>query len=128
TKDQRPLSSTLDLVTRGLYDAKAWLPLLAATPLPDTIPGDTPEQRQANYAEVMAAQVRLVHPTAVVAQHVQAGTFSLRVAPEKAGPVRTEVAAFLGTHQAEFIIGSEPVDRYVARKDLGKTISSDALG
>jgi peptidoglycan hydrolase-like protein with peptidoglycan-binding domain len=117
-----PLGSTLDLAQRGYYQAAKWQPLLDAA-VPDQIPGATPEERRANYAELLATQVRLTFPTAVVADMVLTG-----VAPVAgAADVRDGVHSFLTTNQGKFEIGIEPVERYLARAKLTGTVEAPVL-
>jgi Putative peptidoglycan binding domain len=63
-EQQTPLTSTLDLAQRVYYQAAKWEPLLDGA-IPAHILGSTPDEQRANYAELLAAQVRLAFPTAV---------------------------------------------------------------
>ena len=64
------------------------------------------------YAELMAAQLRLSFPTAVVADQVKRGE-----TPVKA-ELRDQVHAFLSEQQGSFEIGRQPVEQFLARSDL----------
>lgn len=72
---QIPLTSTLDLATRGYYSPDKWLPLIGNS-IPPQIPGAGVQQHN-NDAQLLATQVRLAYPTAVVADLVRGGTFPL---------------------------------------------------
>jgi hypothetical protein len=116
TAGQNGLSGTLQLAQTGYHRPEAWNQLLTAgVPVPEEIPGDTPETRRANYADYLAAQVRLSYPTAAVAQMVESGELLLTGA---ANGVSEQVHAFLTEHQGRFEIGVQPVERYVAQNDL----------
>ncbi len=111
-----PLTTTLDLVSRGFYQASAWTPLITAA-VPPQVPGNTPAEQQANYASLLASQVRIAYPTAVVADLVQKGTAQVLGGQT----VQTGVAAFLNAQQEQFNIGTEPVEAYIARTKIGGT-------
>jgi Neuraminidase-like domain/Salmonella virulence plasmid 28.1kDa A protein len=116
-----PLTSTLDLVSRGYYQASAWQPLLAnVTPPPQTT-GSTSDEQKAAYAELLAAQVRLAYPTATVAQLVT--TTGLGITDPKQ---QSAVADFLSTNQAAFDIGAEPVGQFLARTNTTLDATSTA--
>lgn len=112
-----PLSSTIDLAQRGYFRAEKWSELLDGS-VPDQIAGDTPEGKRANYAELLAAQVRLSFPTAVVAEGVRSEELPLTGDAD----VRDAVYAFLTENQGRFEIGMNPVERYIARNDLGDQV------
>jgi hypothetical protein len=112
------LSDPLQLVQAGYHRAAKWGELLNAdTPIPEEIPGD-PEAKRANYAEFLAAQVRLSYPTAAVAEMVKSGDLPVS-APDK-------VHAFLTEHQGNgstqigqpFELGLQPVEQYISRNSL----------
>jgi hypothetical protein len=105
-----PLRSTADLAARGYYDAARWAPLIGAA-IPPSIPGATADEQAANYAELLAAQVRLSFPTGTIAGQIQAGIIPV------AGSADTAelVADFLTENQGTFEIGAEPVEAYLAR-------------
>ena len=54
--------SAADLAARGYYNAARWTPLIGAA-IPPSVPGVTADEQAANYAELLAAQVRLSFPT-----------------------------------------------------------------
>ena len=118
TEGHAPLSSTLDLARRGYYRADKWSEL-ADGAVPEQIPGETPEEKRANYAELLAAQVRLSFPTAVVADMVSSGELPLTDVVD----VRDGVHTFLSEHQGKFEIGMQPIEQYVARNNLGDQIA-----
>jgi hypothetical protein len=102
------LAAPVDLVTSGYYQASAWGTLLANVNPPAEIAGATTAEQKANYADFLAAQVRISFPTATVAQLANSG--SLGTAALGAG-----VGSFLMTHQADFDIGDEPIAQFLAR-------------
>jgi pSer/pThr/pTyr-binding forkhead associated (FHA) protein len=108
-----PLSSTMDLVSRGYYEPAKWTPLIG-TSIPPEIPGAGPAEQTANYAALLAAQVRLSYPTAVVADQVTRNI----VPVVGTADVADGVAEFLTAHQADFQIGGQPVEQYIASAGL----------
>jgi hypothetical protein len=105
------LTDPLQLALAGYHRAAKWSGLLNANiPIPNEIPGDTPEAKRTNYAEYLAAQVRLSYPTAAVAQMVQAGDLPTNVP--------NQVYSFLNENQGKFEIGMQPVQQYIARNNL----------
>jgi hypothetical protein len=111
-----------DLVQRGLHRADAWLPLLRDVDIPASVPGEGAEEKRASYAALMAGQLRLGYPTAVVAEQVRAGEFTLRAEPE----VAAEVHRFLADPATGFELGMHPVEAYV--RENGIELSDEALG
>ncbi|GHO71423.1 hypothetical protein KSC_103150 [Ktedonobacter sp. SOSP1-52] len=110
------LSDPLLLAQAGYHRAARWSELLTTTtPIPKEIPGDTPEAKRANYADFLAAQVRLSYPTAAVAQMVKSGELPLTGA---ATGVSDQVHAFLTEHQGKFEIGVQPVEQYIAQNNV----------
>jgi Neuraminidase-like domain len=105
-----PITSTLDLVELGYYNAPKWAPLIS-TSIPSQIPGSDQAEQAVNYAQYLAAQVRLAYPTAVVADQVRRQVLPIAGTTE----VASDVVAFLTTHQGDFQIGAEPIQAYVAR-------------
>jgi peptidoglycan hydrolase-like protein with peptidoglycan-binding domain len=105
-----PLSSPADLASRGYYDATNWTPLIGDS-VPPQIPGASAAEQAANYAEMLAAQVRLAYPTAVAADEVRRGVFHISDTPA----VATEVQTFLTTNYSTFAIGAEPVEAFLKR-------------
>jgi hypothetical protein len=105
------LRDTVELARKGLHRAAAWGRFLDdGVAVPEEIPGGTPEAKRANYAEYLAAQVRLSYPTASVAEMVKSGDMAVSE-PER-------VHAFLTEHQGKFEIGMMPVGQYVKRNQL----------
>lgn len=117
---QTPLAAPIDLATRGYWDPAKWTPLIAQS-VPAGVPGTTAQDKAANYAAWLAAQVKLSFPTATLAQQVKSGTIPLASTPAAAG----EAADFLAMHQGDFAFGVEPVESYIARNKL--TPSSTAV-
>lgn len=117
-----PLSSPVDLATRGYYQASSWAPLIGSS-VPPQIPGANATEQAANYAELLAAQVRLAYPTAVAGDQVRRGVFSIT----STSNVANEVHSFLTNNYSTFAIGAEPVEAFLKRTNTTKP-SSDALG
>jgi hypothetical protein len=110
------VSDPLQLAQLGYHSPSKWNALLTrTTPIPKEIPGDTDEARRANYAEYLAAQVRLSYPTASVAQMVKSGEMPLTGAAQGASD---QVHAFLTQHQGKFEIGVQPIQQYIAQNQL----------
>ncbi len=116
------ITSAADLVTGGYYLAAKWAQLVQGN-IPSQIPG-TGQEQLTNYTELLAAQVRLSFPTAVVGDMVNGGV--LPIPGDADGTVRTAVTSFLGANQG-FEIGMEPVERFLARNNLTGTISAPAV-
>jgi hypothetical protein len=111
-----PLASAADLATKGYYTAAKWQNLIGAS-VPAQIPGATPAEQAANYAGLLAAQVRIAFPTLVIADLVRQAKL-----PVQSGvTVATGVATFLTANQGKFEIGIEPVEAYIARSKITGT-------
>ena len=108
---QTPLTSPLDLASRGYYDPAKWQPLIG-TSIPTQIPGAFTSEQQTNYANLLAAQVRLGFPTAVVADLVRQSKLPIQGTAD----VATGVTSFLTSNQGQFEIGIEPVEAYIAHE------------
>ncbi|HTT91138.1 MAG TPA: neuraminidase-like domain-containing protein [Acidimicrobiales bacterium] len=102
------LTAPIDLVTSGYYQTSAWEPLLANVNPPAEIAGANAAEQKANYADFLAAQVRMSFPTATVAQLANSGSLGKAVLSAGAG-------TFLMAHQADFDIGDEPISQFLAR-------------
>jgi GH18 family chitinase len=113
---QAPITASLDLAHRGYYQAPKWKPLVVGA-IPPQIPGATAAEKAANYAELLAAQVRLAYPTAIIADMVTNGVLPIQGPAEVAKGVST----FFTANQGKFEIGIEPVDRYLARTQIQGT-------
>lgn len=107
------LRDTSQLVETGLFRAAAWREVIGDDPVPPEIPGRDVAERRERYAELLAAQVRLSFPTAVVAQMVRSGE-----TPVGSAEVRDRVHTFLTQHEGRFEIGMQPIAQYVARQGL----------
>jgi hypothetical protein len=109
------LKDPLELAQLGYYKAAKWTELLnSGVSVPDEIPGDV-ASKQKNYAEYLAAQVRLSYPTAAMAEMVKSGELPLTGA---ASGVSDQVHAFLAEQQGKFEIGVQPVQQYIAENNL----------
>jgi hypothetical protein len=106
------LNDPVQLAEKGLHRAADWLPLLDANnvQIPKEIPGDTPEKKKANYAEYLAAQIRISYPTASVAEMVRKGDLAVQ------SPA--QVNTFLTQNQGQFEIGVMPAEHFIARNNL----------
>ena len=112
------LTDPVQLAAAGLHRPSEWLKLLdAGTPIPDSIPGDTVDEKHANYSEYLATQVRLSYPTAAVAHMVGAGDLKVD-APDA-------VHDFLTAQQGKFEVGVQPIEQFVKR--TGVAIAPKAL-
>ena len=110
------LSDLLQLAQMGYHRAGPWSQLLTEdVPVPKEIPGDTPETKRANYADYLAAQVRLSYPTAAVAEMLRSDDANSRL-QFKGQDFSDEVHQFLSNQQNDFVIGAQPVERYLAQK------------
>jgi hypothetical protein len=116
---RNPLTSTLDLATRGYYDPAKWEPLIGSS-IPPGFPGANQEDLRSNYAQFLAAQVRVSFPTAVVADEVRRKILPI---PDTDDVIR-EVVTFLTTNQGQFELGVEPVETYLLRNNLVGTPAS----
>ena len=105
-----PLTSAQDLAARGYYTPVKWAPLIGAS-IPPGIPGTDADEQAGNYAQLLAAQVRVAFPTAVLADQVARGIVPIADTAQ----VATEVTSFLNANQGQFEIGAEPVEAYLAR-------------
>ena len=103
------LAAPLDLVTLGYYDAAKWTPLIG-----NSVPPQIPGQSAANYSQLLAAQVRLVYPTAVAADQVKRGIFKV----SDSAAVAASVSTFLNQNYSTFTIGAEPVEAFIARNKI----------
>ena len=104
------VTDAVQLVAAGFHKPEKWKKLLTAKiPVPSQIQGAGDQQR-ANYAAFLASQLRVSYPTASVAQMVSAGELPVQKSDA--------VSAFLSTHQADFSIGAQPVEQFIARKQL----------
>ena len=108
---QSTLSSTLDLATRGYYNPAKWTPLISET-IPPGLPGASVDEQRSNYAQLLAAQVRVSFPTAVLADQVKNGIFPIADTAD----VATGVVDFLTANQDQFHIGVQPVESYIAQQ------------
>ncbi len=109
---QDGLTETRELVQNGYYRAEKWRELIDDDgAVPPEIPGDD-EEKRTRYAELLAAQVRLSFPTAVVAQMVSNGETPI------ADGLGDQVHTFLTENEGQFEIGVQPVERYVVHNDV----------
>ncbi|MBF6650643.1 neuraminidase-like domain-containing protein [Methylobacter sp. BlB1] len=111
TAGQNGLSQPLDLVDQGFYQAEKWSELIGDSVIPPEISGKDDTEKRVNYAELMAAQVRLSFPTAVVAEtikNIEGSNFSI-------------ASSFLREHHGKFELGMQPIEQYISRNTLQVT-------
>jgi hypothetical protein len=121
THADSPLTAASDLAARGYYDPAQWQPLIGDQ-VPPGIPGASASEQAANYARLLAAQVKVAFPTAVLASQVASGVIPIAgvaasgTADQARGAdLAAGVAGFLTAHQGDFEVGAEPVQAYLAR-------------
>lgn len=107
------LGSIGDLAARGYHDPAKWTPLIGSD-IPPGIPGADIQEQSSNYAQFLAAQVRIAAPTAVLADQIRRGILPLTDNPD----VAKGVADFLTSNQGQFEIGIESAGSYAARTGL----------
>ena len=107
------LGSIGDLAARGYHDPAKWTPLIGSA-APAGIPGTGSQEQAGNYAQFLAAQVRIAFPTAVLADQIRRGILPVTDNPD----VAQGVADFLTSNQGQFEIGIEPAGSYAARTGL----------
>ena len=115
----------VDLVAQGFAQPAAWKRVLSAdVTVPAEVPGESEAEKRSSYAELMANQLRLSYPTAVITEQLRSGEFKLR-APDA---VRSSVQEFLISQQGKFELGMHPVDTYLKDNQLNlDTAAADAL-
>ena len=107
--------SPLALVRGGFYEKGAWERLLSnGIPIPEEIPGDSRQEKVSNYADLMASQLQLSHPTAVVTEMIRADSMPLRASAE----VKSAVTDFLDKNEGSFELGVQPVQQYLEKNEL----------
>ncbi|GAB93890.1 neuraminidase-like domain-containing protein [Gordonia rhizosphera] len=107
------LRDSSELVGQGFHGAQRWKEVVGSDPIPLEIRGEDADMKRERYAELLAAQVRLSFPTAVVAQMVKNGE-----TPVGSARLKDAVHTFLTQHEGKFEIGMQPVAQYVARHNL----------
>jgi hypothetical protein len=108
---QTPLADPVNLIEQGYHQPAKWLALLDADAVPPEIKGGD-EQKRANYADLLATQLRLSYPTAALAALVKSGD-----TPTAHGTT-DRVHAFLMENHGQFEIGMQPVEQFAVRKQL----------
>jgi hypothetical protein len=101
------------LVAAGFHKQAKWRQVIATDAIPPEIPGKDDAEKRDNYAALLAAQVRLSFPTAVVSQLVAANE-----TPVSTADARNKVTAFLTEHDGKFEIGMQPIAQYLARNNV----------
>jgi Neuraminidase-like domain/Tachylectin len=109
------LSNTISLVSQGFYQTEKWQEVIGTdTEIPSEIAGKSDTEKRSNYANLLATQIQLSYPTAVIAQMVNTEQIALTT-PETP---KQNVVAFLQEHQGNFELGTQPIERYVAANNL----------
>jgi hypothetical protein len=109
------LSDTMSLVNQGFYQAAKWQEIIGMdTIVPPEIAGKSDAEKRSNYANLLATQIQLSYPTAVIAQMVDTEQIALA---SPAAP-KQNVVAFLKEHQGSFELGTQPIERYMAANNL----------
>jgi len=106
TRENR-IGDPADLVQLGFSEPRRWLDLIDA--VPPEIPGEG-EAARLQYAEVLAAQLQLTYPNAVLANLIEK--------PANRSEAAVKSARFLREHQDKFVVGLEPVERFAARSQV----------
>ena len=117
-----PIHSAMDLASRGYARSATWERAIGDD-VPANIPGESIAERRRNYADLLAAQVRLSFPTTVVGQMVRDGEVPLHVTDD----VRSAVSTFLFEHAKGFQLGIEPVDQYLKRSKLADEVGDEIV-
>lgn len=110
---QNEINDPLQLVEGGYFRAENWQEAIGDDPVPPEITGPNDAEKRRRYAELLAAQVRLSYPTAVVAQMVKSGE-----TPVATAGLADSVSGFLTEHQGKFEIGMQPVEQYIVRNNM----------
>ena len=99
----------------GFYLKEEWEELLdGEVALPDEIPGDSAEEKRANYAALLASQLRVSYPTAVVSEMVKQDV----ILSDLDQSVKERVTQFLDEHQGRFELGLHPVEQYLGKNEI----------
>ncbi|MFC5744288.1 neuraminidase-like domain-containing protein [Actinomadura rugatobispora] len=104
-----------DLAAAGYHRAERWRrDLTAGVPVPDDVPGEDEDARRDAYAALLAEELRLRHPTAVLGAEVAEGTIPV------GGPAGTDraVAGFLAEHHDRFELAVHPIDDYLGAQAI----------
>lgn len=113
---EKGLSDPLQLAQQGYHRAEKWKDLLTSDlPIPEEIPGKSKAAKRANYANYLAAQVRVSYPTASIAEMVKSGELPLKDATQHE---RNDVHLFLNKRQGKFEFGVQPILQYLAHNKL----------
>ena len=95
-----------DLAAAGFHRAERWrAELTDDVAVPDDVPGDDDAARRDAYAALLAEELRLRHPTAVLGAEVADGTVPVAAPPD----TRNAVAGFLAAHDGRFAFAVQPV-------------------
>lgn len=110
------LKTPVTLIQHGFYQKEAWKELLVDDiPIPGEIPGEEEEEKRDNYASLMANQLRLSYPTAVVAHMVRTNIIPLS---DEDPQIQEAVADFLNTQQGKFELSIHPIQYFLRENNL----------
>lgn len=109
TAGQDALTDPAQLVAAGFHRPGRWREAFGREPVPPEIPGRNDGEKRERYAELLAAQLRLSFPTAVMARMVKDGE-----TPLGSAKAQRDVSGFLTRHEGKFEIGLQPVAQFVA--------------
>lgn len=110
---QREMTELNQLIEAGYYEAERWLPIIVGDQIPADIPGEDAQEKRLHYAKLLAAQIKISYPTAVVSHMVKQG-----VTPLKQPSLRAQVYEFLEEHRERFELGVQPIEQYAQQKKL----------
>jgi hypothetical protein len=109
---QTPLSAPVDLIAHGFHRADAWQALIGDDVLPPEVAGADEPARRANYAQLLATQLRLSYPTAALAAMVQSGETKIGAG------MQDKLHGFLIEHHEQFEICMQPIEQFVKRRQI----------
>ena len=101
-----------ELALIGYGEPGRWQALVQNSSIPGVVDGDSVASRQARYAELLSAQLRLEYPVAAMSHAVAQGLVPV------AAPTRAPMAAFLFDNRNDYLLGEEPLEQYLARTQV----------
>ncbi|MGP4024351.1 neuraminidase-like domain-containing protein [Actinomadura sp. 3N407] len=114
-RDETAPSRVGDLAAAGYHRADRWRrDLTPDVPVPDDVPGEDEDSRRDAYAAILAEELRLRRPTAVLAAEVADGTVPVG-GPEGTGRA---VAEFLTGNDDRFELALHPVDDFLGEQAI----------
>jgi hypothetical protein len=105
----------IELVQKGFYKPERWNEVLTPDiPLPTFIEGTDNTIKTQKYATLMAAQLRVSYPTAILSQQISSSEITFTNDTQ----IKNGVSGFLNTNQGKFEIGKTPVSRYIKDNNI----------